>query len=71
MAIAAGLCIAAVLAAGLAGGTEAPRQILVTVGEVIDTGAVLWVRAPEPGPIAFRYGPMDGPPTGRGRVEAA
>ena len=71
VAAAAGLCIAAVLAAGLAGGTETPRQLLITAGEVIDTGAVLWVRAPEPGPIAFRYGPMDGPPTGRGRVEAA
>ena len=61
---------ALLLAAGLAGGAQGPPEILVTVGEVTDSGAVLWARAPEPGPMAFRYGPADGPPAGRGRVEA-
>ncbi|MBI2526947.1 MAG: alkaline phosphatase D family protein [Candidatus Rokubacteria bacterium] len=62
---------ALLLGAALAGGAERPREILVTVGEVTDSGAVLWARAPEPGPVTFRYGPAAGPLAGLGHVEAA
>ncbi len=63
--------LALLLAARLAAGAEQSPGLLVTVGEVTDTGAVLWLRAPEAGPVAVRYGPAEGQTTGRARVEVS
>ena len=38
--------------------TAAEPGLLITVGEVTDTGAVLWVRGVAWGPVAVRYGPV-------------
>jgi alkaline phosphatase D len=47
-----------VLAAVVPASAAAP--LLVTVGEVRPTGAVVWVRGPAPGEVAVEYEPADG-----------
>lgn len=42
-------------AAAAAGATPADPSLLVTVGEVTDRGAVLWVRGHSPGRVSVRY----------------
>ncbi|PWU19809.1 MAG: hypothetical protein C5B48_13125 [Candidatus Rokuibacteriota bacterium] len=40
--------------------TAAEPGLLVTVGEVTDRDAVLWMRGQSPGPLSVRYGAVDG-----------
>jgi len=48
------------LATAAAPARAADPALLVTVGEVTDTSAVLWARAPAPGRVAARYAPGAG-----------
>lgn len=49
-----------VLAAAATPARAADPTLLVTLGEVTDTSAVLWARAPAPGRVAARYAPDAG-----------
>jgi alkaline phosphatase D len=53
------LLAALLVAAGAAGATPADPQLLVTVGEVTDRGAVVWVRGRSPGHVLVQYGRAD------------
>src|SRR6266478_8436244 len=70
------LGLALALAAALAG-TAAPAEpeLLVTVGEVTDTSAVVWVRGVAWGEVTVRYAPVTpgaGPaPSARGQIRVS
>jgi alkaline phosphatase D len=53
------VALAVLLVALPAGGAEEP-SLLVTVGDVTDTGAVVWARGPTAAPIIVRYGKAGG-----------
>ena len=49
-----------VLLAALAASADAHPSLLVTAGDVTDTGAVLWLRGSTPGQLTVRHGPAGG-----------
>ncbi|PYO58597.1 MAG: hypothetical protein DMD83_03235, partial [Candidatus Rokuibacteriota bacterium] len=49
----------------------AAPALLVTVGEVTDTDAVLWVRGHSPGPIGVQYGVSGGPRRERAEIQVS
>jgi len=49
----------------------APPPLLVTVGDVTDTGAVLWARGRSPAPITVRYGETGGPPAAEREIKVS
>ena len=51
-----GVLLAAAVAAGA---TPADPPLLLTVGEVTDRGAIVWVRGHSPGRVLVQYGPAD------------
>jgi alkaline phosphatase D len=62
-----GLLAALLLAAAAAGAADRAGP-LVTVGEVTDAAAVLWLRGTAPGPVEVRWGPAGQAPAGRAEV---
>ena len=65
--LATACALAALCAPGVAALT--PAALLVTVGDVTATSAVLWARSPAPGPVTVEYGPLGGADV-RGRITA-
>ncbi len=54
-----------------AAAAAAAPALLVTVGEVTDTAAVLWVRGHSPGPIGVQYGVSGGPRQERAEIQVS
>ena len=66
----AGFLVALLLLAVPASGAGGP-PVLVTVGEVTDTSAVVWVRGQSWGKVTVRYGVADRPEEKRGEVNVS